>query len=113
MCNNRPTDGSICMYYPLLIYFIVVFYWMNIVTFGLYGWDKHQAVYQRWRVPEAVLILFSLFCGAWGGVMGMLLFKHKTRHTLFLICNPLFLLLQLAAGFYLFYKCGISTLSIF
>ena len=51
--------------------------------------------------------------GAWGGVMGMLLFKHKTRHTLFLICNPLFLLLQFAAGLYLFYKCGISTLSIF
>ena len=66
-----------------------------------------------WRVPEAVLILFSLFCGAWGGVMGMLLFKHKTRHTLFLICNLLFLLLQFAAGLYLFYKCGISTLSIF
>ena len=101
------------MYYPLLIYFIIVFYWMNVVTFGLYGWDKHQAVYQRWRVPEAVLILFSLFCGAWGGVMGMLLFKHKTRHMLFLICNPLFLLLQFAAGLYLFYKCGISTLSIF
>lgn len=77
---------------------------MSILTFGLYGWDKHQAVFSRWRVAEAVLIITALLGGAWGAVMGMLLFRHKTQHTLFQICNPLFLLLQIGVGCLLYYS---------
>lgn len=97
------------MTYFLLIVFIILFFWMNIVTFGLFGWDKHQAVYDRWRVPEAVLIISALLFGAWGGVMGMLLFRHKTLHTVFQICNPLFLILQIGVGCYLYYKYNVPA----
>lgn len=90
-----------------ILYFVTFCYWMSIITFGMYGWDKHQAVYGRWRIPEAVLISTALFGGAWGAVMGMFLFRHKTLHTLFQICNPIFLVIQILLGCFLYYKYNI------
>lgn len=79
--------------WDLLLIFI-----MSIVTFLLFGFDKHRAVFEKSpRVPEA-LLLASAFCGgAFGALCGMIFFRHKTLHTSFLVCIPLFLLLQLAA----------------
>ncbi len=71
-------------------------YAVNILTFALYGWDKHLAVYRCRRVPELVLLFLALIGGAFGALCGMILFRHKTRHLKFRICVPLFLFLQLA-----------------
>lgn len=63
---------------------------MNIVAFGLYAKDKHNAYYRKWRIPEAVLLGMAVMSGAYGAGAGMVLFRHKTKHKAFLITVPLF-----------------------
>ena len=70
-------------------------YIMSLLTFAMYGWDKHLAVYNKTRIPEFLLLLFAFLGGAVGALCGMILFKHKTLHKMFLICVPIFLVLQL------------------
>ena len=79
-----------------IYYDLFVIYAMSLLTFALYGWDKHLAVYQKTRIPEFILLLFSFLCGAFGALCAMILFKYKTLHKMFLICVPVFLILQLA-----------------
>lgn len=78
-----------------IYYDLFIIYAMSLLTFALYGWDKHLAVYQKTRIPEFILLLFSFLGGAFGALCGMILFKHKTLHKMFLICVPIFLILQL------------------
>lgn len=70
-------------------------YIINIITFFLYGYDKHLAVYNKWRIPEFILLLFTLLGGAFGALMGMWLFKHKTQVNKFriIISTILFMML--------------------
>ena len=65
----------------------------SLITFILFGMDKRKAEKQRWRIPEATLLLFSLFGGA-GGLLGMMFFHHKTRKWKFRILVPLFTILD-------------------
>lgn len=74
---------------------LFIVYGMSLLTFALYAWDKHLAVYQKTRIPEFILLLFSFLGGAFGALCGMIFFRHKTLHKMFLICVPTFLLLQL------------------
>ena len=69
----------------------------NVITYLLFGWDKHLAVYHRSRIPEAVLFFFTFLFGGFGALCGMIFFRHKTQHTSFLVLVPLLLLIQLAA----------------
>ena len=77
---------------------LLIIYVMSLLTFALYAWDKHLAVYQKTRVPELILLLFSFLGGAFGALCGMIFFRHKTLHKMFLISVPIFLFLQLAAS---------------
>lgn len=63
---------------------------INIVAFWLYAIDKHRAYYGLWRIPEAVLLGVAIIGGAYGAGAGMLLFRHKTNHTAFIVTVPLF-----------------------
>ena len=65
-----------------LIYYYAV---ISAVTFLVWGYDKLQAQMQRWRVPERTLLTLVLVGGAFGALPGMLVFRHKTRKTLFWI----------------------------
>ena len=47
-----------------IYYDLFVIYAISLLTFALYGWDKHLAVYQKTRIPEFILLLFSFLCGA-------------------------------------------------
>ena len=69
----------------LLILFIA-----SIFTYVIFGWDKHLSIYDRSRVPEATLLFFAFIGGAFGALCAMII--HKLY---FVICVPLFLLLQL------------------
>ena len=69
---------------------------VSLLTFFLFGWDKLLAKRRCRRVPEAALLGAALFGGALGGLLGMLLFRHKLRKDLFRVLIPLFLLLQAA-----------------
>ncbi len=69
---------------------------INVVTFIIYGVDKRKAQKDRWRIPEKVLFLFPLLGGSIGGILGMQVFRHKTKHWYFRIGLPLILVVQLA-----------------
>lgn len=75
---------------------LLIIYAMSLLTFALFGWDKHLAVFQKTRIPEFILLLLSFLGGAFGALCGMIFFRHKTLHKLFLICVPICLFLQLA-----------------
>jgi len=66
-----------------LAYYLII----NIAAFIIYGYDKFSAKRGGWRTPESVLLGLSLLGGAFGGLLAMLLFRHKTRHTVFWIVN--------------------------
>ena len=50
-----------------------------------------------WRIPEAVLFGFSFFLGGVGGLLGMIVCRHKTKHVSFCVLIPLFAVLSAAA----------------
>jgi len=57
--------------------------WMLVEGFVLLfrmGRDKSLAVRHERRIPERVLFRTALLGGAWGGLLGMLFFRHKTQH---------------------------------
>lgn len=75
---------------------LFIIYIVSILTFMLFCWDKHLAIYHKRRVPEFVLLLFAALGGAFGALVGMILFDHKTLHKSFTITVPIFLFFQLA-----------------
>ena len=76
----------------------------NILSFCLMAHDKRCAKRGKWRVPEKKLFLAAACFGGLGGVLGMRLLHHKTRHWHFRVFFPLMLIVQvllLAAGAHL------------
>ena len=73
-----------------------VFAMMNAASFALYGIDKHRARKNRWRIRESVLLGAAWLMGGVGAVLGMKLFRHKTKHTAFVVSAPMAAALQLA-----------------
>ena len=69
---------------------------MNLLSFCLMGLDKRRAVKGQWRISERALLLFGFFGGSLGGLLGMFLFRHKTKHRKFTVLMPLFLVFHIA-----------------
>ncbi len=76
----------------------------NLAAFLLMGADKRRARKGRWRIPERVLFLPVLLGGGFGGVLGMLVFHHKTRHWYFRWGFPLILILEYAGILWLLWR---------
>jgi uncharacterized membrane protein YsdA (DUF1294 family) len=74
---------------------------VNGIEFTVMGADKRLAVRKRRRVPEATLLLLALLGGSAGGVLGMLCFRHKTRHKLFAVGFPLILIIHVVLFVYM------------
>ena len=75
---------------------------LNVISFSLMGYDKRCAKEGKWRVPEKTLFIATACFGGLGGVLGMFLFRHKTKHWYFRVFFPLFLALQAVAVALLF-----------
>ncbi len=69
---------------------------INILLCAMMGIDKLCAKLQKRRIPEKVLFLFAVLGGGLGGTVGMLSFRHKTKHWYFAIGFPALAILQLA-----------------
>ncbi len=69
----------------------------------LFGIDKSKAKQKKWRIPENTLIWISVLGGGLGALLGMLLFRHKTRRLKFLLGIPLCIVLNGITA-YLFYQ---------
>ncbi len=81
----------------LIIYLLLI----NLALFLTMGADKSRARRDKRRVPEARLFLLALLGGSIGGIAGMYLFRHKTKHLSFVAGFPAILVLELALAVYL------------
>ena len=84
---------------------IVIFYLLaaNLLTFVTYGIDKYKARHNKWRIPEATLLLLAALGGSIGALLAMRVFRHKTLHRKFRYGIPAILLVQIAAA--VFFLC--------
>lgn len=75
----------------------------NMAVFGLYGMDKRKAKRGGRRISEKELLLTAALMGGLGALLGMYVFRHKTKHWKFKIGVPLLLILNIAAAVVLSY----------
>jgi uncharacterized membrane protein YsdA (DUF1294 family) len=69
----------------LLTYMVVV----SIILCIYMYIDKSRARKHEWRISEKSLFTLAILGGACGGVLGMYLFRHKTKHNSFAFGFPL------------------------
>lgn len=81
--------------HPFLLVLAVYLLIVNLVGFVQMGIDKRRSIQRRWRIPEAQLFLVAAIGGSIGSLLGMYVFRHKTKHKTFVIGMPLILIVQL------------------
>ena len=69
---------------------------VNVLLFALMGIDKYKARKGLWRIPEKTLFALAVAGGSIGGIAGMELFRHKTKHKTFKYGFPAILIAELA-----------------
>ena len=77
---------------PLLL---ALLFLINLITFSVFGYDKRLAKNREHRVSEKSLFLLMLFGGTIGGLLAMLVFRHKTKKTSFKLMVFGIILIQL------------------
>ena len=88
------------MYLRIVIFYLLA---INLLTFVTYGVDKWKARHNRWRIPEATLLLLAALGGSIGALLAMRVFRHKTLHRKFRYGVPAILLVQITAA--VFFLC--------
>lgn len=68
----------------IVIYLILI----NLITFLAMYIDKRKAKKGKRRIPEKTLFVLVGLGGGIGGILGMYLFRHKTKKTRFVIGFP-------------------------
>ncbi len=76
----------------------------NLASFTLVMLDKRKARRDEWRIRERTFFLWSLAFGAIGILLGMHVFRHKTRHWTFVIGIPILCLFNIVCGYFLLDK---------
>lgn len=75
----------------LLVYLLLI----NATGFVCMLADKQKAIKNKWRIPEATLISIAILGGSLGAILGMRIFRHKTKHLKFSLGLPIILVLQI------------------
>ena len=78
-----------------LLPLVIIGIW-NIIVFGMYGFDKGFAKRGSRRISEKTLLLAAALLGGLGALLGMCIFRHKTKHAKFRIGVPLLLVFNIA-----------------
>lgn len=85
-------------------YFLLYILMMNIYAFGLTAIDKYKAKKEKWRVKEKNFFIAALLGGAAGIMMGMTMFRHKTKHKIFYIGIPIiYIVNMICVGLFIFF----------
>jgi len=82
----------------LCVYLLII----NAIGFILMLVDKIKAKKNLWRIPEATLFLTAVIGGSVGSLLGMHIFRHKTKHIKFIVGMPLILAAQIIAAILIF-----------
>jgi len=80
------------MIHILLIGFYIV---MSIIAFFTMGHDKAAARASKRRVPERTLWKLAIIGGGLGAYLGMITYRHKTKHMSFRIGFTLLAIAQI------------------
>lgn len=65
----------------MIIYLVIV----NFISFIIYGVDKFLSIKHYYRISEFILLSFGFVGGVVGSMLGMIVFKHKTKKIKFKI----------------------------
>lgn len=84
-----------------LYYYLVV---INVLSFLLYGVDKFKSMTNKWRISEKWLLIPSLIGGSIGSLLGMIVFRHKTKKIYFYIFNITMLIIYIWGGWMFLWK---------
>ncbi len=73
---------------------------INVIGIIVMYKDKQSAIKHQWRTKESTLFIIALLFGSLGILLGMRLFRHKTKHWKFVVFIPLILVLQIIILYY-------------
>lgn len=73
---------------------------VNALAFSLMLMDKKKAKNRQRRIPERVLLRICAIGGSIGGLMGMYLLRHKTKHPRFALGIPAMLMIHAVILFF-------------
>lgn len=80
--------------YEIVTMLLIIMFFMSLITFIIYGIDKRKAKLNKWRIPEKVLLTLPWLLGSLGGVFGLYILRHKTKHWYFILNNIFSLIIQ-------------------
>ena len=81
----------------LFCFFLLV----NLLGFYAMYSDKLRSKKRAYRIPETTFFAIAIIGGCIGCIVGMYLFRHKTRHMVFVAGLPIILILQIIGLFLL------------
>ena len=64
---------------PIVLYALLWFFGINVVSFIAFGEDKRRAKKGVWRISEQLLLRMALVGGTFGCLIGQEVWHHKTR----------------------------------
>ena len=96
MINIEQLIQAIFTIKNIVIYLLAI----NIITFLIMWWDKHEAKVGDWRISEKTLFILVLIGGGIGGIIGMYTFRHKTKKWYFKYGFPIIIILQIILAIY-------------
>lgn len=70
-------------------------FFINVISLANMYIDKQKAIKGQWRISEKSLFLMAIIGGSIGIMMGMKLFRHKTKHLSFKLGIPSIFILQI------------------
>ncbi len=83
------------------LYLISILAALNLIGFIVVGIDKRKAIKRKWRVQEKTFFILSLLGGSIGVYIGLLAFRHKTRHWYFMLGIPAIIIAQVVGVYFL------------
>ena len=81
----------------ILLYIAIYLLIINILSFILMKVDKKKAIKKQSRISEITLYTFSLIGGTIGTLLGMQVYRHKTKKNSFIFVIMLIIGVQVAA----------------
>jgi uncharacterized membrane protein YsdA (DUF1294 family) len=66
---------------PILLYLLLI----NLFTLIIWGYDKQMAKKNSQRISEMRLLLLVFFGGFLGGILGIVIFRHKIAKRIFIL----------------------------
>jgi uncharacterized membrane protein YsdA (DUF1294 family) len=84
---------------PVIVKILILYLsFINLTGFVSMGRDKRKAAEHRRRTPERRLMTYAVLGGSIGCLLGMAVWRHKTRHLKFTLGLPLILAVQIIAA---------------